>query len=84
MDAGAVVLDRIASGYFLFLVFGRARYSDGQRVTTLKIDSGGHFLEAEVKRSKSSMTLERKTRLLPIAAPALGITGCRWADEWLS
>ena len=76
MDAGAVILDRIASGYFLFLVFGRARYSDGQRVTTLKLEQGGHFMEAEVKRSKSNMTLERKTPPVANCCP-----GRR--DDWL-
>ena len=74
--------DRIASGYFLFLIYGRARYSDGQRVVRLQLSSCGKYLEAEVERSKSSMTLERKTRLLPITASAEGLKGLHWGRVW--
>ena len=74
--------DRVASGYFLFLVYGRARYSDGQRVVRLKLSSCCKHLEAEVERSKSSMTLERKTRLLPITANAEGLKGMQWGRLW--
>ncbi|CAE7605278.1 unnamed protein product [Symbiodinium sp. CCMP2592] len=74
--------DRVAAGYFLFLTFGRARYSDGQRVTRLKLSACGKYLEAEVARSKSSMSLERKTRLLPVTANAEGILGSGWGRVW--
>ena len=74
--------DRVAGGYFLFLVYGRARYSDGQRVVRLRLSSCCKHLEAEVERSKSSMTLERKTRLLPITANAEGLKGMQWGRLW--
>ena len=72
--------DRAASGFFLFLVVARARYSDGQNVVSLTIN--GNFLEARAARSKTSFTLERKTRFLPMAASIEGI-GCDWVKEWL-
>ena len=71
---------RVASGFFLFLVMARARYSDGQNVVSLTIN--GNFLEARTARSKTSFTLERKTRFLPMAASIEGI-GCDWVKEWL-
>ena len=76
--------DRVAAGFFLFLVYARARFSDGQRVCSLSLASGSaRFLEAKVSRSKTSYTLERKTRYLPMAAPAFGVTAVGWSEEWL-
>ena len=72
--------DRVAAGFFLFLVMARARYSDGQNVSSLAIN--GNFLEALAARSKTSFSLERKTRFLPMAASVVGI-GCDWVDVWL-
>ena len=62
--------DRIASGFFLYLVFARACYSDGQNVCFLRID--GDYLVASVGRSKTSYTLERKTTYLPMSARLKG------------
>ena len=43
--------DRVAAGFFLFLVYARARFSDGQRVCSLSLASGSaRFLEAKVSR----------------------------------
>ena len=72
--------DRVAAGYFLFLLYARARYSDGQNVASLK--DTPNYLECKVGRSKTSFTLERKTRYLPMAARKVGIK-CNWADAWL-
>ncbi|CAE7383325.1 SLC24A2 [Symbiodinium sp. CCMP2592] len=72
--------DRVASGFFLFLIYARARYSDGQNVASLT--DSPLYLECSVGRSKTSFTLERKTRYLPMAARKVGIK-CAWADAWL-
>ncbi|CAE7763885.1 SLC24A2 [Symbiodinium sp. CCMP2592] len=72
--------DRIAAGFFLFLIYARARYSDGQNVASLT--DSPLYLECSVGRSKTSFTLERKTRYLPMAARKVGIK-CAWADAWL-
>ena len=77
---GRPLQDRVAAGFFLFLLFARARYSDGQNVASLKDTS--NYLECKVGRSKTSFTLERKTRYLPMAARKVGIK-CNWADAWL-
>ena len=53
-------------------------------VCSLSLASGSaRFLEAKVSRSKTSYTLERKTRYLPMAAPAFGVTAVGWSEEWL-
>ena len=65
--------DRVAAGFFLWLITARARFSDGQNSGVLTLDTCetrdgvNGYVEANVARTKSSMTLERKTRFLPMA-----------------
>lgn len=67
-DSERSVYDRIAAGYFLFLTYGRLRYSDALYVSDVQIDEipesrgGGGFLEARAEKTKTSTTLERKVR----------------------
>lgn len=69
--------DRLAAGFFLLLVYGRLRFSDAMRIKNFRLDvvraSTGvaGFLEGEAERTKTSVTLERKIRLLPLAVPIL-------------
>ena len=64
--------DRIAAGYSLFLIYGRLRFSDTLYVSNLELDlveSGNEecgFLEAMAEKTKTSTTLERKVRHLPV------------------
>ena len=70
------------------MVYGRARHSDAQHVCVLLflIDTSGllpaGFIDAEVKKTKTSLTVERKTKYLPTLAPARGVSGKNWADGW--
>ena len=77
---GKSVQDRYAAGFFLFLIYARARYSDGQNVASLA--DSPKYLESKVGRSKTSFTLERKTRFLPMAARKVGVKHA-WAAAWL-
>ena len=84
-NKGAV--DRVAAGFFCFLVYARARFSDGQASGNLTLDiaSGDSpvgYIQADITRSKSSMSLERKTRFLPIVAPIRGLHKQPWATAW--
>ena len=80
--------DRIMAGYFLMLVFGRLRFSDGQRITGMRLEvvhvNGKPigFLECAAERTKTSITLERKVRFLPIAVPVQCITEPPWLPVW--
>ena len=55
-------------------------HSDGQNVASLA--DSPKYLESKVGRSKTSFTLERKTRFLPMAARKVGIKHA-WAAAWL-
>ena len=83
--------DRVAAGFFLWMIYARARFSDAQAASTIVKDvidtdhGQDGFVEALVHRSKTSITLERKTRYLPMTAPIVGVSDRNfpWALAWL-
>ncbi|CAJ1416398.1 unnamed protein product [Effrenium voratum] len=80
--------DRVAAGFFLFATLARARFSDAMAVEKLELDmtqagDGFGYVEAATTRSKTSYTLERKTRYLPLAAPAVCLCEGSWARIWI-
>ena len=81
--------DRVAAGFFLFCVFGRARYSDALHVGEVKLElsdvSEEHFgfLEAGSSRVKTGMNMELKARLLPMVVPVLSLSDNGWVEKWL-
>ena len=82
--------DKVAAGFFLFAIYARARHSDAQNSSALEEDlcedEDGDvtgFLEARIERSKTSTTLERKTRWLPMVATIHGISDQCWGLEWM-
>ena len=78
--------DRIAAGFFLFVLMGRLRFSDGQQVCQLQLDQqpdGFGFVEAVAAKTKTSVSLERKTRHLPVAVPLLPFGDQQWLPTWL-
>ena len=89
LDASRTKYDRIAAGFFLLLIYGRLRYSDGLQLVNMQIDSRetangiSGFLEARAERTKTSVTLERKIRFLPVAAPLECFGPDCWAITWL-
>ena len=80
--------DVVMAGFALFMVYARARHSDAQHVCALRftLAEGGSlpagFVDAEVKKTKTSFTVERKTKFLPMLAPARGLSGRCWASGW--
>ena len=85
-DEGRAVFDRLASGYFLFLTYGRLRYSDGLQVSSVMIDErpdGFGFLECLAEKTKTSITLEKKSRHIPIAVPLMSLGPTPWVKTWL-
>ena len=77
-DVEASIEESVASGFFLYMIYARARHSDAQSsgLIQLEVDDGDDgmegFVEASVTRSKTSYSLERKTRYLPMSAPIRG------------
>ena len=80
--------DRIMAGYFLMLLYGRLRFSDGQRITGMRLElvhvdsKPVGFLECAAERTKTSISLERKVRYLPIAVPVQCLTDPPWLPVW--
>ncbi|CAE7439398.1 unnamed protein product [Symbiodinium sp. CCMP2456] len=80
--------DRHCAGFFCFTVYARARFSDSQASANIMLDvtEGDDgpcgFLEASITRSKTSYSLERKTRYLPIVAPVNGLLDEPWGIAW--
>lgn len=86
-DVARTMYDRIASGFFLLLVFGRWRFSDGQSITEMELErplgSETGYLECSAERCKTSTSLEKRTRLLPVVVPTASFTVDGWVDTWL-
>eukprot|EP00435_Cladocopium_sp_Y103_P044655 s723_g12.t1 len=82
------IYDRIMAGYFLMMVYGRLRFSDGQRITGMRLEivhvdsKPVGFLECAAERTKTSIALERKVRFLPIAVPVQSLSQPAWLPVW--
>ena len=80
--------DRYAAGVFLWIVYSRGRFLDGQNSGSIKLDitttddGPVGYLEASVERSKTSHTLERKVMFLPMIAPIYGFAAQPWGIVW--
>ena len=86
LDGRRTEFDRKACGFFLFILMGRLRFSDGQKVCQLKLvqqPDGFGFVEAVAAKTKTSVSLERKTRHLPVAVPLLPFGDRQWLPAWL-
>eukprot|EP00435_Cladocopium_sp_Y103_P067650 s333_g30.t1 len=83
------VIDQIAAGFFCYLTYARARFSDGQNSGNFTVDIVPNsdppwgYLEASLERSKTSFSLERKTKYLPMVAQINGLTTPSWALNWI-
>ena len=89
MDSKVNVEDRVAAGFFAFMVYSRSRYSDALSVSEISLDVVGEgsdaygFVEASATRVKTGTTLEKKTRFLPMAGTVRGVSGLPWALTWM-
>ncbi|CAE7236627.1 unnamed protein product [Symbiodinium sp. CCMP2456] len=82
-------VDRFIAGFFLLSVYMRGRYSDTQNMCNIFEDRPspdptglGGYLQADVARSKTAYTTERKTQLLPMVAPRHGLSDEDWFTAW--
>eukprot|EP00435_Cladocopium_sp_Y103_P060675 s441_g22.t1 len=84
---GRALPDRHAAGCFLFMTYARARYSDMMNVGLLQFEDAGNddrkgYIEAQVARSKTSFSVDRKVRLLPMTATMYGVVHDSWGLAW--
>lgn len=83
------IADRLMAGFCMWLVTARARYSDGQSAGVLQLDAveTGEglcgYIEARVSRSKTSMTVEKRTKYLPMAGKVRMFQKQSWAKVYL-
>lgn len=89
-EIDATLEERVASAwFFLYMVYARARRSDAQSSGLIRLDMEegddglDGFVEALITQSKTSYSMERKTRFLPMSAPIRGLIQFdRWAVKW--
>ena len=74
--------DRAFSAYCLIALYGRCRHSDLQCIHSVKLDvgQGCSFLEITTSNHKTGRSAEKKSKLLPILIPGIGVNG----EQWLS
>ena len=72
-------------GQLLWCFHSASRWSDAQRLQSLKLEKsdGVTLIVGEALGSKTSLTKEAKTRLLPYVGIGTGISGCDWSEPWL-
>eukprot|EP00435_Cladocopium_sp_Y103_P071848 s1184_g38.t1 len=89
VDEACGLHDRMAAGFFAFTTYARARYTDALNVSGLKLDitlrdgEAHGWLEADAARTKTSTSLEKRTRYLPMSAPVRSVSGVDWATCWM-
>ena len=76
---------RCVVGQFLFCIHSSCRWTDSQNVISLDLtaEGEGQLLIAEALGSKTSITVEAKTRLLPYVCVASGVSDTPWAQLWM-
>ena len=85
VDETMSILDRIAAGHVLVMVYGRCRSSDLCHIHNIRcdFDSSSGYLEFDTRFHKTSRKASLKTKLLPIALPVVGINGENWVTKLL-
>ena len=73
------------SGLLLFCLHSCCRWRDSQRLKRAYVEhaKGECLLHADAISSKTSLTVESKTRFLPYVAIGTGLLGEDWASTWL-
>ena len=80
--------NRLMAGALLFATYARARWEDLSHADVLIIDRGENgeaaFIEAGVGVHKTMGAKLMKGQLLPMVAPAVGVTSDNWVEQFLS
>ena len=79
-------LDKCFIGHCLFCLYARARWSDALYFKSICIDDNEHgagYVQCDALISKTSSTLAKKKRFLPLTAVKNGLVSNGWVDDWL-
>eukprot|EP00435_Cladocopium_sp_Y103_P046075 s704_g13.t1 len=78
--------DAVFAGSALFVIYSRARWADAMHSASLlwDADADGNtwYVEAACATHKTMHAAMYKHRMLPLVAPALGVSAESWADRW--
>ena len=89
MESSRSAGDLYVAGCCLFAIFSRSRWSDLKYMHKISVDRFAvdsepyGFVEGTTKFHKTSTTMERKARYMPLVCPLLGITGIDWVPLWM-
>ena len=75
--------DRLFAGHCLLCVYGRLRFGDSQCIEE-EPEVDDEYVECGMTMHKTSNLAGRARRVLPVVAPAMGVTGTEWGREYLS
>ena len=73
-------------GQLLWCFHAASRWSDALRLQSLRLEKVKDIalVTGEALGSKTSLTKEAQTRLLPYVASGTGVSGLLWAEKWLN
>ena len=82
VETGTNLAERVFAGHCLMCIYGRLRYGDSQGIET-EPQVDGEYFEAGTSMHKTDSLVGRARRLLPVAAPAVGVTASAWSVAFL-
>lgn len=82
VEHGKTLAEKVFAGHCLMCVYGRLRFGDSQNIEKEPVIDG-EYLEAGTTMHKTDSMVGRARRLLPLAAPAMGINRGCWAASFL-
>jgi hypothetical protein len=84
MDENRCEVDRIFVGHLLHMLYARARFCDLLAVTELFMDEEEAYIELGTTLHKGARSMDARSKLLPLVAPAAGIKGDNWAKSYMA
>ena len=79
---GNSLQEKVFAGHCLLCLYGRLRFGDSQHIQEEpRLEE--EFLEAGISMHKTDSLHGRARRMLPVAAPAIGVTKTNWAADFL-
>jgi len=86
VTSGECLQDRLFAGFLLVCLYTRARYGDAMSIETMELDRDGDhggFLQTSTGHTKTGTSKERRSQMLPMAAPLRGLLGDQWAPAFM-
>ena len=82
VEHGQTLAEKVFAGHCLMCTYGRLRFGDSQGIESEPVIDG-EYLEAGTSMHKTDSMVGRTRRLLPVSAPAMGISKGCWAADFL-